>query len=329
MTKVSIIIPVYEVSAYVEHCLKSVMCQTYEDIECIIVDDATTDDSIKKCERLIDEYQRPMQFRILHHETNRGLSASRNTGLSVAKGDYIYYLDGDDEITPDCIEKLMVPVMEDSSIDMVQGSFQREQWDKKVDGNPDCYDIKMTSNDDIRKYYINHYNTLFYAWNKLLRRSFLETHQLLFKEGLLYEDQLWMFYMLKHLKRVSICSDRTYLYHIRPHSITMEADKKLVGESFQITYDEILHHLTDGKEQEELNLYKLGFCKRMLLHKREVPAMKNTYSLYRDLMKQNGSRKNAYLLQMVNFLSSFGASLTLLEPFILTRRLTKRVFLKA
>lgn len=93
---VSVIIPVYQVSNYVERCLKSVMSQTYTDIECIIVDDATKDDSIVKCERLIVEYGGPIKFRILHHEYNRGLSAARNTGTKVAEGEYLYYLDGDD-----------------------------------------------------------------------------------------------------------------------------------------------------------------------------------------------------------------------------------------
>ena len=71
-TLVSIIVPVYQVSAYVERCVRSVMSQTYQNIECIIVDDATFDDSIEKCERLIKEYDGSVHFRILHHEQHRG-----------------------------------------------------------------------------------------------------------------------------------------------------------------------------------------------------------------------------------------------------------------
>ena len=105
--KVSIIIPVYQVSNYVERCLKSVIGQTFTDFECIIVNDATRDDSIEKCERLIDGYDGPIRFRIIHHEVTRGLSAARNTGTTAAKGDYILYVDSDDVITKDCVEKLM------------------------------------------------------------------------------------------------------------------------------------------------------------------------------------------------------------------------------
>ena len=95
---VTIIIPVYQVSAYVERCILSVMDQDYDAIECIIVDDATQDDSIEQCERLIERYNGPILFKILHHQYNRGLSAARNTGTDAASGDYLYYLDSDDEI---------------------------------------------------------------------------------------------------------------------------------------------------------------------------------------------------------------------------------------
>ena len=87
MIKVSIIIPVYNVSAYIERCIKSVINQTYYDIECIIVDDATPDDSITKCEQMIAAYDVPIRFSILHHQQNRGLSAARNTGTEVATGE--------------------------------------------------------------------------------------------------------------------------------------------------------------------------------------------------------------------------------------------------
>ena len=99
--KVSIIIPVYNVSAYIERCVKSVMKQTYSgDIECILVNDATPDDSIDIAKRLIADYNGPIQFRILNHEHNKGFSATRNTGIDAATGDYLYFFDSDDEITP-------------------------------------------------------------------------------------------------------------------------------------------------------------------------------------------------------------------------------------
>lgn len=108
---VSVVIPVYQVSDYIERCIRSVMEQSYADIECIIVDDATIDDSIAKCERLIKMYNGPIEFRILHHKYNCGISAARNTGTDAATRDYMFYLDSDDVITQDCIEKLISPII--------------------------------------------------------------------------------------------------------------------------------------------------------------------------------------------------------------------------
>ena len=123
MLKVSIVIPVYRVSAYVERCLCSVMNQTYSVYECIIVDDSTDDDSIEKCERMLSSYKGAIRFVILHHEKNRGLSAARNTGLKAATGEYIFFLDSDDELPSDCIATLTEPVLANPSIEMVQGNF--------------------------------------------------------------------------------------------------------------------------------------------------------------------------------------------------------------
>ena len=119
---VSIIIPVYQVSAYVERCLSSVMAQSYSQLECIIVNDATQDDSIAKCERLISDYSGPISFHIIHHECNQGLSAARNTGTKAATGDYIYYIDSDDDMTPDCIEKLVNAAQMHPDAEMVVGN---------------------------------------------------------------------------------------------------------------------------------------------------------------------------------------------------------------
>ena len=186
--KVSIIIPVYKVSAYIDRCIKSVMNQTYNDIECIIVDDATPDDSILKCEQMISEYDGPIRFFILHHQQNRGLSAARNTGTEVAKGEYLYYLDSDDEITLDCIEKLMKPIKEDCTIDLVQGNHMDEK-----DGQEICYhkresSIYISINDDVYKEYYIYHHFISTAWNKLIKRSYVKKYKLYFKEGLLNED---------------------------------------------------------------------------------------------------------------------------------------------
>ena len=134
---VSIIIPVYNVEPYVEDCIRSVIRQTYGGkMECIVVDDCGTDNSMDVVERVIGEYNGPIPFRILHHEHNRGLSAARNTGMDAATGDYLFFLDSDDELTDDCIEKLTEPLVKEW-YDVVIGNvgayhlLSSGKWEKK------------------------------------------------------------------------------------------------------------------------------------------------------------------------------------------------------
>ena len=122
--KVSIIIPIYNVSQYIKRCIDSVISQTYQNIECILVDDYSPDNSIHLAEEIINSYKGAIDFRIIHHTQNEGLSSARNSGTNVATGDYLYYLDSDDEITPGCIEKLLALVEKYPNVEMVQGNMQ-------------------------------------------------------------------------------------------------------------------------------------------------------------------------------------------------------------
>ena len=218
---VSIIIPVFKVSDYVERCLLSVIKQDYSYIECIIVDDCSPDDSIVKCKRLIDGYVGPIRFKILHHKRNRGLSAARNTGTDAATGDYIFYLDSDDEITADCISKLASPILCNDTIELVQGNYKVHRiGGKQMIINPSTGPIRITTNEGVRELYHNYHILHVVAWNKLMKLSFIKDNGICFKEGLIYEDSLWMFYLLKYLKNVYVLNDVTYNYYVRPCSIS-------------------------------------------------------------------------------------------------------------
>lgn len=276
MNTVSIIIPVYQISDYVERCIWSVMNQTYTDIECIIVNDATNDDSIDKCEGLIKNYKGPICFRIISHEYNRGLSAARNTGTIVAIGDYIYYLDGDDEITADCIEKLIKVAWEHPNAEMVMGNAN----------------ITMS----------------IVAWNKLIKRSFIEKNKLYFKEGIIHEDNLWSYYLQKYLSEVVRVSDVTYYYRKRAGSISSHSDAYTIGNSFSIIYNDILHHLTPGRETSELAYYAGNFCSSYLKYKKTIPSYVPLYQLYRKHARHNSCWSAYIKLLFVNMLSILGCS---------------------
>ena len=99
MFKVSIIIPIYKVESYIERCITSVLRQTYRNLEVILVDDCTPDSSMEIAKAVINENQNcGMNFVFLKHDHNFGLSAARNTGINAATGDYLFFLDSDDEL---------------------------------------------------------------------------------------------------------------------------------------------------------------------------------------------------------------------------------------
>lgn len=282
---VSVIIPVYQVSNYVERCLCSVMAQRYTDIECIIVDDATLDDSIVKCKKLIKSYGGPIKFRIVHHEQNRGLSAARNTGTKAATGEYVYYLDGDDYISPHCIEKLVSVVNTDPSIEMVQGNCLMTSDGKESYLYRQDHSIKTKDFDETRKEFFKNRNIYISVWNRLLKKSFIEKNQIYCREGVVYEDLLWVFYLIKHLKKTYLCNEVTYYYCLRSGSISTVAKPDSVA-CYAVSFDEIFNNLTVGREKEEIKGYLYYFIKRYVSFIKTVPSFKNTIRLYKAKAKQ-------------------------------------------
>lgn len=241
---VSIVVPIYNVEPYVEDCIRSVMRQTYNGpIECIVVDDCGTDNSIDIVERLIAEYVGSISFKILHHRHNRGLSAARNTGMDAATGDYLFFLDSDDELTDDCFEKLTEP-------------FNNEWYDFVV-GNVCC--VKILSNDKIKEIktsltlkiadktvvtdsmilrtYRTGWNET--AWNKLYKTDFIRKNRLSFKEGLLYEDNLWTFQIACIASSLFVVNHVTYIYKKREGSITSQFFRRNRVEALSITLKEM------------------------------------------------------------------------------------------
>ncbi len=260
---ISVVIPVFKVSPYVERCLKSVMSQTYDRFECILVDDASPDDSMARCERMIAGYGGPIRFRLLRHDRNRGLSAARNTGTDAASGDYILYLDSDDYISSDCVEKLVAPVLQDRSIEMVLGERmlvsdegplinQRNSWRRRED---------LRTRSQVRELFFD--RSRYFpsaAWNKLVSREFIVRHRLRFEEGLLMEDTLWTFYVMKYLSHLYVIPDITYFYYIRPDSIAHGMDKTALAEFGCLVFGKISTDFTPSERDLEAEKYLESFC---------------------------------------------------------------------
>lgn len=213
---VSIIIPVYNVEQYIAACLESVASQTYTDYEVILVDDCGSDGSMRIVH--FNDHVDVNKCRIVRHERNSGLSAARNTGTAVAKGKYVFYLDSDDTITPDCLETLVAEA-ERTEAEMVVGDIRvtgDDRWIPRLKGDaPD-------TNDCFHSYLQGQYYMM--AWNKLIRRDFLERNKISFVEGLIHEDCAWSFTVACVAKKIAFVHEETYNYLVRSNSIQTGKD---------------------------------------------------------------------------------------------------------
>lgn len=190
---ISIIVPVYNVQDYVICCLESIAAQTYQgDMECILVNDCSTDQSSQLIEKFISSYQGRIEFKLLQHEHNQGLSASRNTGLKEARGELISFIDSDDWIEPNMYEELYKYLSNDPKALFVTSSIIADFPDKSESGyaNTNMYEEGGV----IEPYHFLEQvlatKTNNAAWNKLYRKEFFSIY---FREGILCEDFMFFY----------------------------------------------------------------------------------------------------------------------------------------
>lgn len=241
MIDVSIIIPVYNVETYIGECLASVMAQTVScAMECIVVDDCGTDRSMDIAHECIAAYSGPIDFKVAVRERNGGLSAARNTGIRQARGRYVYLLDSDDLITPDCIALLMECAARYPSAEIVTGDFQTFP-DPDVHKAISLQGKNFPAFSDnvvwIRSIFLSKFPVT--VWNKLISRRFISANNLYFKEGIIHEDNHWHAQAYHAVGVIAFVPTVTYLYRMRAGSITSDANaarKRL--ENYALIYTE-------------------------------------------------------------------------------------------
>lgn len=197
MPKVSIIIPVYNVENYIEKCLDSVVNQTLQDIEIIIVNDGSTDFSKVKIKPYLEKYPKKIKYL---EKGNGGLSSARNYGIPYVTGEYIAFLDSDDYIELETYEE-MYELAKKENADMVECDFIWEYPNKQKE---DCGAIYHNKKEMIEKARV-------VAWNKLIKREIIEKAKVEFPVGLRYEDVEFFYELVPSLNKVSFV--KKYLIH--------------------------------------------------------------------------------------------------------------------
>ena len=230
MLKVSVIIPVYNVENYLAECLDSIINQTEKDIEIICVEDCSTDSSLE----ILREYEKKDdRIVILQNEVNSGLSVTRNNGLSVAKGEYVLFVDSDDFIEQTLLETTLKYA---SDVDMV--CFNYKEYNPQNIGN---FSHNYLIGDGLysnEKYFVESAEKnsfIVVAVSKLYRRGFLIQNNLRFEPGMLYEDNLFYLQCVLKAKNIYSINEPLYIYRIRQYSImTKKLQPKNVNDQFEL-----------------------------------------------------------------------------------------------
>ena len=225
--QVSIIIPVFKAKDFIIDCLKAVSSQTFTgSIECLLIDDCGGDNSIVLAEEYIASCDYNIDFVVLRQEYNQGPSAARNRGIREAKGEYVFFLDADDVISPDCIE-LLYSLAKQYNLDYVQGMYHSdEHYQMPVYKSEDC-NILINDRKVIKKNLLNYTYIPFTPHNRLVRRQFLLEHNLFFPEKIkVREDFYWMFFVAKCVERMALCNKETYFRGYNGESLTHNINKE-------------------------------------------------------------------------------------------------------
>ena len=201
--KVSLIIPVYNVEKYIRQCLESAINQTLKDIEIIVVNDGTKDNSMK----IVEEYISDKRIKIINKE-NGGLSSARNTGILVAQGKYICFIDSDDFIEKSMIEELY-NIIEEKNFDVADSDIFL--YDNKT------HEIKERKNKEYLKiekglFLWGKYNVE--VWNKIYKKRFLLDNNIFFEEGIIHEDELFSIKILLSTNKIEHINKCFYYYRI-------------------------------------------------------------------------------------------------------------------
>lgn len=236
MVDISVIMPAYNVEDYIESAIESCLNQTLKNIEIIIVNDGSTD----RTGNIAYNYSKKHSNIVYIETINQGLSMARNTGMKVAKGEYIYFLDSDDWIEDECLEKCLYELskynLDYVTFDsvMVYENENGLQWKEQIGKqNLDCN--KIYTGVQIAELIVKKGGLPASVWKNVYRRSFIENNNLSFVKDLYYEDNPFQLKVLSCAKRIKYISLGLHRYRIRKNSImTSKMSINKINSSFDI-----------------------------------------------------------------------------------------------
>lgn len=204
----SVIIPVYKVEDYLKRCVDSVLAQTYQNIEIILVDDGSPD----QCPQICDEYAEKYEKIQVIHQENKGLSGARNTGIDAAKGEYLAFVDSDDLWSPYFLERLYRAIQKNDA-DISQCRWEYMHGDTLLEAyDPDASEQCFSGREMLSNLYIQTGAYYVVAWNKLYKRKLFETIR--YPEGKIHEDEATTYRLFDLAKKCVVVDNALYGYYV-------------------------------------------------------------------------------------------------------------------
>ena len=246
---VSIIVPVYKVEPYLCECVDSIFAQTYHNWELILVDDGSPDNCGAMCDGFA---QRDSRVKVIHQE-NQGISVARNTGFDASTGEYVCFIDSDDSVAPDYLEKL-VEAIERESADMAVCSFCKYDDSTKEILEIGGGDVHVIAFGEKR------YNTFACVWGKVFRRTFLLRYDIRFETARFVEDVAFSLSTILLSQTVAV-ADTYYYYRRRSDSLstTKNTSRPWSYEAFENSIRRVGAVLTDEDDRRILEYIAIKF----------------------------------------------------------------------
>lgn len=321
--KISVIIPVFNVEQYINYAVESVLSQTYKNIEIILVDDGSIDNTSILCDKLSEKNK---QIKVIH-KPNGGLSDARNCGIDNATGDFILFLDGDDYWNDKEAVEVLVKRVSKSQADILNFSYIKyyedtNQFIKYFDDIPNCpLDLPKKER---KKYILDNNLYIASACNKLIKKSLFEDGDLYFIKGIYSEDIDWCLRLLIKAESVDFICENFYCYRQRSDSITHTINDK---KCHDLT-NNILKCFSMVNKSESLQdvlykyvAYQYGtfFITQAVAENYQSECI-NELSKYKWVLKYHTNNKKLIILNIMVTLFGYKLSCKIIRFFIRLRR---------
>ncbi|MDR3260120.1 MAG: glycosyltransferase [Fusobacteriaceae bacterium] len=297
MYKVTLAMPVYNVEKYIERALLSALNQTFDSIEYLLIDDRGSDNSISLAKDIIKNHPRGKDVRIIVHEVNIGTGATKNTAIDNAQGEFLYFMDSDDEITPDCISILYNKMLE-NPVDFVAASHNVISSDEKIRDQvvfENCI-IEKGEFEVARSFYLKEKIITTYTWNKLYDLNFLRQNNIRCIFHHLNEDIFFTYQVILNAQSCRFLSDIVYSYYEAVEYSTMSKMRKPFTQKMAEQFEEIISLKKDYSHNYRTYDFYPNLIKRIFL----CYAMPFSISIYYSKLIDS-KKKHTYISNILKY----------------------------